>query len=357
MLQKLLDLAAEPDSTTRRGLLGAISDMFYNNGRDHIAESEVNLFAEVVARVLKDMREEDRAMYAGIIAGNARTPHAVAMNLAGDTAKVAAPVLQNSPVLSENDLVELATSQTLEHRVAISKRANVTTMVTDVLVDFGELDVMETLLDNATAAISERSFQTMATRSETAASLRGRIGLRADAPQTVLRRLLPFLDPEARAQTQKLLDADNGEINKLVQSVMPAVSHERSERAKRRLEIKALAQRVEHKALPLDGFIDDAVRDANALDLALALSELSLLPEKQTANAVLSTDADPLALICKALEMSPQTYMRAEKLRRHCMKVWGEPSGLIERYAQIDSSQAQRTLRFVKLRADLAPTG
>jgi uncharacterized protein (DUF2336 family) len=354
MLSSLLELAKQPDSDKRRELLGAVSDMFYANGRDVIAEREMQLYADVVTRVLKDMAERDRAEFAGSVAPDARTPREVALALAHDAPSVAAPVLEHSRALTEEDLIAVARVKDTDHRVAISKRADVGERVTDALLDFGETEVMETLLDNTTSKLSPQGFTRITDRAMEKAELRERLAVRRDAPTEALTRIMPLLPPEVQAQAKALLAQGGGKLDELAKSANSAMAKDRLDGAKRRLEIKALARTFEAGGLYIDEFVEDLVSKRHSLDLALGLSEISMLPEKQVANAILSTEAEPLALICKALEMETGTYERAEALRRECMKLPPDiPEALFTSYQKISVEQAQRALRFVQVRSSL----
>jgi uncharacterized protein (DUF2336 family) len=358
MLSSLLELAKQPDSDKRRELLGAVSDMFYANGRDAIAEREMRLYADVVTRLLKDMAERDRAEFAVSVAPDARTPREVALALAHDAPSVAAPVLEHSGALTEDDLIAVARVKDTDHRVAISKRVDVGEKITDALLDFGETEVMETLLDNTTSRLSPRGFTRITDRAMEKAELRERLAVRQDAPAEALTRIMPLLPPEAQAQVRALLAQGGGKLDELAKSASSAIAKERLDGAKRRLEIKALARKVEAGEVRIDDFVENLVSKRYSLDLALGLSEISMLPEKQVGNAILSTEAEPLALICKALEMGSATYGLAESLRRDCMKLPPEiPEALLTNYEKIGVEQAQRALRFVQVRASLSTAG
>ena len=355
MLSELTELATEASSEKRRQLLGRIADMFYNDGRDLVAEQEMLLFASVVTRLLRDIDADGRRTFSSIVAGNEKTPHAVALSLANDDAEIAAPVLQRSPQLTEDDLVEITTSRTMEHRLAISRRANITVRVTDALIDFGEVEVMQSLVENRTASMSERGFNVIADRSLTSASLREKICLRGDVPATAARKPLPFLDDADRAKMEALIAANGGAVDELVREALPA---ERSDRAKRRLYIKALGAQIDAGTASLDAALKAVIAEHDPFDVALLLSELTLLPEKQMVNAMVLRLSEPLMLTCKALGVSADVFVLANALRCETAKMAADAeSRLREVYGKLDAASAQRAMRFVNVRAQLSKTG
>jgi len=355
MLDRLIDLAAQPDSDSRRDLLRSISDMFYNNGRNYIAESEVKLFSDVVGRVLEDMTERHREEFSDRAASDPRTPRELALRLANDTAAVAAPVLGRSPVLTDDDLISIANSKGVDHRLAISKRDNVSAKVTDVLIDFAETEVMLSLLDNHSAQTSPSGIDKIANQAESVAELRDKLCARSDVPKSVLQRILPLLDDAARERAESLLEIDEEHVGHVIAKAGATLTVERAEKARRRLVIKGRAQQVAAGTLALDAFVEDLVSQRRPLELALGLACLSSLPERQVANAVISLNGEPLALLCKAVELSEASYRLVDGLRRESVRLSSEvPKAVIEQYARLDVATAQRSIRFVKVRANVS---
>lgn len=351
MLNELSQLAANPDAESRRELLRGIADMFYASDRNHLAEREVQLFADVVARVLKDMTEGDRAAFSTSVADSERTPRAVALTLANDTAAVAAPVIQKSPALSDDDLISIANTRGTGHRLAISQRPNVGERVTDVLVDFGETEVMMSLLDNPTARTSTQSLDRIADMAENVAALREKLCFRQGTPESVLRRILPLLAEPARAKATTILNGSADGLQELARQAATSLALERGEAARRRLDIKAKAKRVDAGQMPIDAFIDELTTSGRPLDLALALSEIAAMGEREVANAVISTKAEPLAMLCKVLHVGVAAYGRAEAMRRESVKLSAVvPQQSLDQYEALDIASAERALRFVKVR-------
>jgi hypothetical protein len=350
MLEALLDLARQPEGDKRRELLDAVASLFYSSGRDRMTEDEDRLFADVATRLLKDLAVPDRAAFAARVAADPRTPRGVALALAHDDEAVAAPVLAHSTAISEDDLVDLAHHMELGQRIAIATRDGASSGTTDATLIYGEIEVMDALLDNGSAMLSARAFEQIAERAKSTSELRERLCLRKDVPSAILSQIAPLLDASAQARVRAQLAAASA------RSGGTAPVNEKDEAAKRRFQIKTLARRVETGEMTLDAFVADLVSMRHPPDLALGLADLSLLAERQILNAVLAIDAEPLALICKALEVSPEAYKRAEELRRLCMKLAPDiPDAALSIYASLNTAKARRILRMVEV-GSLSPT-
>lgn len=354
MLSDLIELAHEPSSERRRQLLAGLAALFESE-RDAMTEHELSTFGEIVTRILRDVPAAAREDVSNRMAHEALTPRPVAIALASDeAAEVAIPMLTHSPVLTDEDLVGIAQTRTGEHRLAIARRAQLGQQVTNALIRLDDAAVLETLAENPGAAISAKGFDRLADRAATNEQLRDKLCLRTDQPVESARRLLPYLEPGARRRLQALM-AENGKpLDDLMQKVVPELARVKLGQAKGRVQVKAMVADAEAGRVPFDAVISMLCAEGRHLDAALAISEYTLLPLKQVTNAVLSTRADALALICKASGITLQTYLAFDKLRCEQMKIaQSDPSRLAEAYDAIDQASAQRTLRFVKVRADL----
>jgi hypothetical protein len=75
------------------------------------------------------------------------------------------------------------------------------------------------------------------------------------------------------------------------------------------------------------------------------------LPEQQVINAIVSTRIEPLAVICKAMNIQPSTYVEADALRTSSVRLPPvKPEALELAYGRLTPDGAARSLRFIKVR-------
>jgi uncharacterized protein (DUF2336 family) len=82
-------------------------------------------------------------------------PHDILLSLARDEAQVARPILRTSPLLDDDDLVEIAREGTRAHRLAIAERDALSARVAQALCESRDPQVIRTLLANDSAALPE----------------------------------------------------------------------------------------------------------------------------------------------------------------------------------------------------------
>jgi uncharacterized protein (DUF2336 family) len=82
-------------------------------------------------------------------------PHDIVLSLARDEAQVARPILRTSPLLDDDDLVEIAREGTRAHRIAIAERDDLSAKVAQALCQSRDPQVIRTLVANESAALPE----------------------------------------------------------------------------------------------------------------------------------------------------------------------------------------------------------
>lgn len=127
--------------------------------RGELSEREKAVALEVFRGLLRDAEAEVRRTLAENIRTSPLLPRSIARQMAEDIASVAVPILQSSPVLSDEDLVAIIAGGDAAKQRAIAGRSSLSEMVSGALVDTGERSVIEILLANDGAAISEDSYR------------------------------------------------------------------------------------------------------------------------------------------------------------------------------------------------------
>jgi hypothetical protein len=121
---------------------------------------------------------EARTHVAKLLAPLERAPGNVVAKLANDEIQVAAPLLEFSNVLSDDDLIDIVANQSEAHRVAIAGRNSVPERVGDAIVEHGAGPSVVRLVRNAQAELGKDALHKLVERASTdtelATDLRGR---------------------------------------------------------------------------------------------------------------------------------------------------------------------------------------
>jgi uncharacterized protein (DUF2336 family) len=112
-------LEEDPSPASRAALAAKFGRQY-----DRLLEGDTRPLAEAVLELLvRDLDKTVRQALAEAVAASPNLPHAIARRLARDELEVARPILERSPVLSDDDLAEIGRSSISCGRRAISDPA------------------------------------------------------------------------------------------------------------------------------------------------------------------------------------------------------------------------------------------
>lgn len=165
----------------REAIAGKVAGMIDAN----LSERERVLAAEILRRFVRDEIEQVRLAVAKAVAASPYLPADVARTLAEDVERVALPVLEFSPVLTEQDLIQLVKKSTASKVEAIASRASVPAAVADAVLETGHRSAIARLINNGGADLSETSLRIAVERHGDDDAVGRALVLRANLPQSV----------------------------------------------------------------------------------------------------------------------------------------------------------------------------
>jgi uncharacterized protein (DUF2336 family) len=131
-------------------------------------------------------------MLADELASDSRASRGIVRALAEDDIDVAWPILLRSNSLEDTDLIEIAIKGSIRHRLAIAQRELVEEVVSAAVMAFGEPEVAKSLLANAGARISERTFVRMAELAKEWGDMQPSLAARPDLPAAIALEMLEW---------------------------------------------------------------------------------------------------------------------------------------------------------------------
>ncbi len=132
--------------------------------------------------LLDDPSPKVRSALADVLAPSSDIPRTIILGLAEDQPEVAYIVISRSPVLTDDDLVDLAARGSVETRALIAARTFVSRSVSAAIAEIGGEEEVLILLENAGAQLSRRSLKRMADRLGSSATVRDLLLDRPDLP-------------------------------------------------------------------------------------------------------------------------------------------------------------------------------
>ncbi|HWL03830.1 MAG TPA: DUF2336 domain-containing protein [Xanthobacteraceae bacterium] len=356
LIGEIEEVARKGSAEWRARMLERIAALFLA-GADRFNEEHVELFDDVLGRLIVEIETRARAELAARLAPVANAPAGVIRSLATDSdIEVARPVLAQSAQLSEQDLVEIAESHGQGHLLAIADRADLGEAVTNVLVARGDRRVVHHVAENATARLSDDSFSTLVKRSERDGVLAEKVGGRPDIPPRLFRELLLRATDVVR---DRLLASARPDIQDDIRQVLAKISGEVGAREGRDF---AAASRTVEALAAAGGLDEDAMlgfaRDGRFEETAVCLSMLSDVPLDTIDRLMSGERPDPILILCRASGWDWPTARALMAVRP--ASVGGRAGGIdtaLANFERLAPATAQRVVRFWQVRPDDASAG
>src|ERR1700761_7634505 len=190
LLDELQSTLAHGTVARRVETLRRVTDLFINGVVDY-SDEQVGLFDDVFQCLSVHIETSAKALLSNRLAPIDTAPPQTIRALAfDDLIEVAAPVLSQSERLDDDALIETARTKSQAHLMAISTRRVLSGAVTDVLVQRGNDNVVQSTVNNPGAEFSEGGFTRLVTRAEGNADLATCVGLRPNIPRHLYLKLL-----------------------------------------------------------------------------------------------------------------------------------------------------------------------
>src|SRR3954468_18360057 len=162
---RLAQLAINPQhGASREEIYLAVASLYRIQGAGLNAR-ERELMREILRRLTHDVEMAIRIALAERLSEDTTAPHDLILLLVDDRIEVARPLIINSPLLTEDDVLRLIAYAGLGHLEAVAARPHIGESVTDALAQSEHESVLLALVRNLTARITNTAYETLVEKS------------------------------------------------------------------------------------------------------------------------------------------------------------------------------------------------
>jgi uncharacterized protein (DUF2336 family) len=152
--QKLYGLAKDKKPLARAELTTAVSQLL----EMQLSSRETELVADVLIALMRQAEVDLRQALAERLSIMDNVPLRVVLQIANDTIDVASPVLRNSQVLSDMDLIYIIKSKSAQYWQAIAARRSLSEHLVNLLAETRDFDTAVALAENTNIKLTEQSL-------------------------------------------------------------------------------------------------------------------------------------------------------------------------------------------------------
>ncbi len=346
-----------PPSQARHVLLKRLADVVC------LPESRINAFeravtADLLVEMLREADVDERARVAKRLSILAELPNSLVRLLLVDEVEVARPLIEDGEALSDSDLYFCARNGRAGHRVLLAGRKALPSFLSEILVDSEEMPVIETLLKNAKAEMSQQAVESVVALSQNAPHLIPLIMRRAELRPSSAYILFWWAPSDVRRQILSRFGVNREIMQDMASDVFAMAAKEKWQDAMSRKALQFIERRQRNrealKKSPYDSLeaaIADAAQNGMTRKMAEEIAYLSGIKPSTGAKILRDAGGEGLAVLCKATGLSRKALKALWKALRRPMRnetgqIHPQLAEVLITYDMLAVDRAQTVLRY-----------
>lgn len=168
-----------------------------------LSDAERAKASKVLDHISKDVSTLVRRALAITLRNSPELPRDVAKRLIADIDNIAVPVLESSPVLTDEDLLDVLRSKAAAKVMAIAKRPTLTGAIVRAVIRFGDGPALANLAANDRAPLDNAAYSEMLRLAKSDDLIEESLIARRDLPPLVVEQLITQASAEVAIQIAK----------------------------------------------------------------------------------------------------------------------------------------------------------
>lgn len=165
--------------------------------KSELSESEMRLATDLLKFMAQDAVEMVRRALAITLRNSAELPRSVAIKLIADVDNIAIPIIENSPVLTDEDLITLLKSSAAAKITAVARRPKVSGNIVKAIVRYGDSKAVATVAANDGALIDAETAEDILDFYYQDDLIKEAMISRSDLPNSIMEKLITMVSEEA----------------------------------------------------------------------------------------------------------------------------------------------------------------
>ncbi len=357
-----------PTDTVRRQLSRRLADAICLPA-SKLTPQERHMAGDVLVELLRSTEPDIREAVAKRLVMLNEAPRTILVILAKDKIEIARHVLENSKSLTDSDLIHIARKVKEDHRKVMAQRRHISDAVVDVLVEFMEEDVVETLLKNKGSNLSDTAIQRILTISRSHQPYVELLVKRDELRPSHGLTMYWWADTSNRRRILQRFAVTRHVLQESAGDLYPLAAQDGWQDAGVRKALQFIERRQRNRAAiersPYDSLehaIEDIARTGLTRKMTEEISYMAGIKPATGAQILMDKGGQPIAIFCKAPGLKRdhmQTLWKGLGRQTETPEGQTDPAfaRVLETYDTISTDKAQTVLRYWNwsLTASLSP--
>lgn len=312
-LKQLVELARDKSIQSRSRLATVIGDLYTGQER-LLSDVDRQIMSDIIHQLIQEVELSVRKALAERLATIPNAHSSLINMLANDDIEVAHPILVQSEVMQDSELIEIVQFRTMEHQVAVAMRPALSEPLSNALIKTGNQRVITALLENAGAAIAEEDLQALVEQSKEVPGYQKPLTQRKDLPPGLARKLFWSVSAALREHLLANYDLDPSDLDEsIVSTVRDLLDQENGETDpdKRKFDnIAPVSASTSDFVIHPDqaSWLLGLLQEGEIPSFLLGLSRFSQLRVHLLRRILFEPGGEGLAIVCRALGLDKPAF-------------------------------------------------
>lgn len=317
-----------------------------------LTDKESELITDVLLGLMKQAEKDLKMALAERLAAMENVPLRMILTIANDEIQVAEPVLRQSPVLQDLDLLYIFQAKGLPHGRAIAAREGLSAAVIDMLAGTKDFEIAVTLCENDGISLTHRAFDIFADMTREHRALAKPLLSREDLPQDVAGQLYQFVSDELKADLQKRFGIGAAPVMAALDEITMEMISTRTQKDQQQVDqLMAYAHNQQRRGeLKLPGIVA-ALRRGQLSTFLAQFAVYTGLPADTVKAMMRQESGKGLAMACRAMDVPKadfvSLYLLTDRFRSAQKRVINhkELTRVMTMYDEINPDEARKVLK------------
>ena len=305
-LRDLLELARDNSIPARNRLVERLGDLYFEAAPQGTVERD--LMAKILRDLVRDVEMTVRSKLARRLAADPNASAELISILANDEIEVAHPILVESYVLRDAELIDIIHHRTTRHQRSIAERKAISEEVSDALVETGERSVIEPLIGNLGARISDQTMTGLVEASKEIESYQGLLLGRSDLTPQLARRMYWWVSAALREHIANNLEIDLTELDTKIVGTVTEILGERPAAELPADGLDELARKLSEVQSITPELLIETLREREISMFEALFARLVGLKKPLVRRFIMETGGEALAVACRAAGISKANF-------------------------------------------------
>lgn len=305
--QKLYGLAKDKKPLARAELTTVVTDLL----KMDLSPRESELVADVLVELVRQAETDLREALAERLSVMDNVPLRLVLQVATDEINVAAPVLKNSPVLGDLDLIYIIKSKSAAYWAAIAQRASLSAQVINVLAETRDFDTAVALAENNKIQLTERAVTILSDLARDSEGVAMPLLRRDEVSNEIAAMLYQHVGSEIKKFIAENYQIDDNLLLGTVDEIVLELTEtpENTGDFLPTLNMEKAAIRYKEKGLLTVQLMLGTLRRRQIQSFVAQFSRYTGLPAKTIAEILGQPNGQGLAVACKAFGILKQDFV------------------------------------------------